>query len=293
MRPVIFAMPENEDLGARLASRVAAKAGHLEHRRFPDGESYLRFMTRVEGRSVALACSLHHPDDKAVPLLLAAAALKDLGARRVGLVAPYLAYMRQDVRFKEGEAVTSGAFAKLLSSGFDWIATIDPHLHRHASLDEIYSVPVSVGHATPLLADYLRPFGAVIFLVGPDEESEQWVSALSLAAGVPYVTMRKTRHSDRSVSITFTGLERFHGRRPILVDDMISSATPWRWQFGKSSNLALPRPSVCRFTAYLLTTLFDVLKRLVQQLSRSTQFPGQPRFWMLLRPSRRTVSRHL
>jgi ribose-phosphate pyrophosphokinase len=221
--PVIFAMPENENLWAGLASCVAAEAGQLEYRQFPDGESYLRFATPVEGRSVALACSLHHPDGKALPLLLAAAALRDLGARRVGLVAPYLAYMRQDTRFKEGEAVTSVAFAGLLSSGFNWIATIDPHLHRHASLNEIYSVPISVGHATPILADYLSSLEADVFLVGPDEESEQWVSALGSAAGVPHVTMQKIRLGDRSVSITFSGLEQFHGRRPVLVDDMISS----------------------------------------------------------------------
>ena len=223
MKPVIFAMPGNEELGARLASRVAAEEGRLEYRRFPDGESYLRFATPVEGRSVVLACSLHQPDGKTLPLLLAAAALKDLSARRVGLAAPYLAYMRQDARFKEGEAVTSVAFAGLLSSSFDWIATIDPHLHRHASLNEIYSVPVSVGHATPVLASYLSSLGSGLFLVGPDEESEQWVSALGSAAGVPHVTMRKTRLGDRSVSIAFSGLERFHGRRPILVDDVISS----------------------------------------------------------------------
>jgi ribose-phosphate pyrophosphokinase len=223
VRAIIFAMPGNEELGARLASRVAAEEGRLEYRRFPDGESYLRFATPVEGRSVALACTLHQPDSKTLPLLLAAAALKDLGACRVGLVAPYLAYMRQDSRFKEGEAVTSIAFARFLSSGFDWIATIDPHLHRHASLNEIYSVPVSIGHATPVLAAYLSSLGSELFLVGPDEESEQWVSALGSAAGVPHVTMRKTRLGDRSVSITFSGLDQFHGRRPILVDDMISS----------------------------------------------------------------------
>ena len=223
MRPVVFAMPGNEELGARLASRLAAEDGRLEYRKFPDGESYLRFATPVEGRSVAVACSLYQPDAKTLPLLLAAAALRDLGARRVGLVAPYLAYMRQDSRFKEGEAVTSVAFARLLSGGFDWIVTIDPHLHRHASMSEIYSVPVSVGHAAPVLASYLSTLGADLFLIGPDEESEQWVSSLGSAAGVPFVTMRKKRLGDRSVTITFSGLEQFHGRRPVLVDDMISS----------------------------------------------------------------------
>lgn len=223
MKPVIFALPGNNELAAGIAATAKADVGELSHRRFPDGESYLRFLTPVEGRSIALACSLHDPDSKSLPLLLAAAALRDLGAHRVGLVTPYLGYMRQDKRFNPGEAVTSVSFARLLSGAFDWIVTIDPHLHRHASLTDIYNIPVGVGHATAVLADYLRPQSGSVFLVGPDEESEQWVSTLSVAASVPFVTMQKTRSGDRSVSIAFSGLDAFRGLRPVLVDDMISS----------------------------------------------------------------------
>ena len=142
MTPVIFAMPGNEPLAGALADALGCRAGEIEYRRFPDGESYLRFLTPPAGLPVALVCSLDAPDGKVLPLLLAAAALKDESALRIGLVAPYLAYMRQDKRFKDGEAVTSRGFAKLLSASFDWIVTVDPHLHRYKSLEEIYTVPV-------------------------------------------------------------------------------------------------------------------------------------------------------
>ena len=243
MRPLIFAMPGNEALASALAAALGAEAGEMEHRRFPDGESYLRFVTPVAGRSAALACSLHAPDGKVLPLLFAAAALKDLGAARVGLVAPYLAYMRQDARFREGEAVTSASFARLLSTAVDWIATIDPHLHRHASMAEIYSVPVAVGHAAPLLADYLRQRRGGVFLVGPDEESEQWVAAVGASADVPHVTMRKTRRGDRDVSIAFSGLEPFRGLTPVLVDDMISSGRTMEVAVRQFIALGFPPPA--------------------------------------------------
>lgn len=223
MSAIVFGMPGNEALAEALARSLAAPSGTLEHRKFPDGESYIRFVDAVEGRSVMLACSLHDPDPKTLRLLLAAAAAKDLGAARVGLVAPYLGYMRQDKRFHEGEAVTSRAFAGLLSAAFDWIATIDPHLHRYNSMAEIYTVPVAVGHAAPLLAEYLRTLGRGAVLVGPDEESEQWVAAVAAAAGLPHVTMRKARHGDRDVTINFAGIEPFRHLVPVLVDDMISS----------------------------------------------------------------------
>ena len=223
MKALFFAMPSNETLAIALATGTGAEVGRLEYRRFPDLESYLRFHGDVDGRATVLACSLHAPDSKALPLLLAAQALRDLGVGSVGLVAPYLAYMRQDRRFNEGEAVTSSSFARLLSGAFDWIATIDPHLHRYASMAEIYSVPVLVGHAMPVLVDYLQLKRGAAFLVGPDEESQQWVSSVAQAAGAPFVTLRKTRHGDNDVSIDFPDISRFKGLTPVLVDDIISS----------------------------------------------------------------------
>ena len=156
MKPLLFALPGNEELTARLAARLAADLGSLETRRFPDGETYVRLLTEVRARSVVLVCTLDSPDDKTLRLLFAAHAARDLGAARVGLVAPYLAYMRQDKRFRSGEAITSNAYARLLSASVDWIVTIDPHLHRRSSMSEIYSIPVAVCHAASKFSDWIR-----------------------------------------------------------------------------------------------------------------------------------------
>lgn len=223
MNVVVFAMPGNEGLARDIAAMTDAELGKLEYRKFPDRESYMRFSTDVRTKQVVLACSLHDPDRKVLPLLLAASALRDLGATRVGLAAPYLAYMRQDRRFKEGEAVTSTDFARLLSASFDWIATIDPHLHRRTAMSEIYSIPALVGHAAPVLTDYIKHHTDGAFLIGPDEESEQWVAAVASAAAVPHVTLKKERRGDRDVVISFPDLSAFAGKTPVLVDDVISS----------------------------------------------------------------------
>lgn len=223
MKAVVFALPGNEILAGGLASGLDGELGLLEYRRFPDRESYLRALTDVQGKHVILSCTLDDPDSKTLPLLLAASAMRDLGAARIGLAAPYLGYMRQDRRFKDGEAITSAYYARLLSAAFDWLATVDPHLHRHLSLNEIYTIPSAVGHATPILRDYLRSQRRGIFLIGPDEESEQWVASLAADAGVPHLTLRKERLSDRSVAVHFPDLSRFKGLSPVLVDDVISS----------------------------------------------------------------------
>ena len=223
MKPLLFALPGNEELTSRLSALLAAERGDLESRRFPDGETYVRLLAEIQGRSVVLVCTLDKPDDKSLRLLFAAHAARDLGAARIGLVAPYLAYMRQDKRFRSGEAITSNAYARLLSASLDWIVTIDPHLHRRSSMSEIYSVPVAVCHAARKLSSWIREHVSDAIVIGPDSESEQWVSAVASAAGVPFTTLDKTRHGDRDVEIKIPDVERWRNRRAVLVDDIISS----------------------------------------------------------------------
>jgi ribose-phosphate pyrophosphokinase len=221
--PIIFALPGNEALAAALASHLHASVGELAIRRFPDGETYLRFVTPVTGSKVVLACSLHHPDDQVMPLLFAAATAKELGAAAVGLVTPYLGYMRQDKRFNEGEAVTSALFARLLSQHIDWLVTVDPHLHRWHSLDQIYSVPSTVIPAAPLLAAWIKAHVENPVLIGPDAESEQWVSAVAGIASAPHVVLEKIRRGDRDVTISMPNPAILRDRTPVLVDDIIST----------------------------------------------------------------------
>ncbi len=223
MNTVVFALPGNDTLAAALAPAIGAEAGALVMRRFPDDESYLRFDTPVSGRKVVLACSLHQPDTFALPLLFAAATARELGATTIGLAAPYLGYMRQDKRFCDGEAVTSALFAKLLSQHIDWLVTVDPHLHRWKSLDEIYTIPSVVVPAAPLLAAWIKANVATPVLIGPDAESEQWVSAVARIAGAPHVVLEKVRHGDRDVSVSIPDPAALRGHTPVLVDDIIST----------------------------------------------------------------------
>ena len=244
MKPLLFALPGNEDFAGRLNTGLGAELGSLETRRFPDGETYVRLVSNVEGRSVVLVCTLDRPNDKTLPLLFTAHAARDLGASRIGLVAPYLGYMRQDKRFRPGEAITSSFYGRLLSSIVDWIVTVDPHLHRRTFMSEIYSVTAVVCHAAPKLSAWIREHVPTAFVIGPDVESEQWVSAVATDAGVPWLTLEKTRHGDRDVEIKFRDLERWRGQTPVLVDDIISSGRTMEVTLRHLSDLGFPA-SVC------------------------------------------------
>ena len=224
MKPLIFDVASAQGLCGRLAQLLNAEQGELERRQFPDGETYLRFTTSVEDRDVILLCTLDRPDPKLAPLLFAASAARTQKVRSVGLVAPYLAYMRQDAQFHAGEAVTSETFARTLSDAFNWLVTVDPHLHRHADLGDIYSIPAFAATATDAIAHWIGKSVADPIIIGPDEESRQWVERIAAGARARSVVLRKERSGDYSVSIDASGLEHLARGTPVLVDDIASSA---------------------------------------------------------------------
>ncbi|WP_376693935.1 ribose-phosphate pyrophosphokinase [Wenzhouxiangella sp. EGI_FJ10409] len=224
-RALLLPFTGSEELADALAERLDLPLGELEWRRFPDGESYLRVHDDPAGRDVLVVARLDHPDDKLASLLFAADLVRELGAARIGLVCPYLPYMRQDMRFRPGEAVTSRPFARWLSGGFDWLVTVDPHLHRYASLDELYSLDSRVVEAAPALAEWIASEVDDPVLIGPDGESEQWVSAVAGLRGLPWRVFTKKRHGDRDVTLQLPELDALAGHTPVLVDDIISSGT--------------------------------------------------------------------
>ena len=220
---VVLAAPGHEALAASLASQLGGRLVDLESRRFPDGERYVRIAGNLDGASVVVAATLRDPDPQLATLLFMADAAREQGASRVGLAAPYLAYLRQDRRFRDGEAVTSRTFAKVISGSFDWLVTMDPHLHRYAGLDEIYAIPSAVAHAAADLSLWIRDNVEDPIVIGPDSESEQWAREVAKAARAPIAVLAKTRHGDRDVEIDVVGTE-VGARTPVLVDDIISSA---------------------------------------------------------------------
>jgi ribose-phosphate pyrophosphokinase len=223
----LFAINGHEQIMHALLQQLPAQRGECSVRRFPDGESYVRVLSDVAGQHAIIVCGLEYPDEKCLPLLFLARALREQGAASVGLVSPYLAYMRQDKRFHDGEALTSKHFAQLVSSHVDWLITVDPHLHRYHAMSDVYAIPAQALHAAPLLSAWCQTLGDA-FLIGPDAESEQWVSALAAPAGLPYVIASKIRHGDREVEITLPDTAHLAGKTPVLIDDVIASGMTMR-----------------------------------------------------------------
>lgn len=189
---------------------------------FPDGESKITLPTPLPA-TVVLVRTLNHPNAKLLELLIAAAAARQNGAQKVFLVAPYLCYMRQDIAFSPGEAISQKIVGALLADHFDAVITVDPHLHRISTLREAIPKGEAISlSAAPLMGNVIMRSGQRPLLVGPDEESAQWVKQVAAPAKLDYVVAGKLRHGDRDVEITLPDYD-YTGRDALLVDDMISS----------------------------------------------------------------------
>lgn len=219
---VVIAVPGSDKQARELATRLDATLFVPEVRQFPDGEIYVRIDGDVKGHDVVLVGSLLDAGQRFLLIAFLAGTARDLGAKTVGLVAPYLSYLRQDSRFKTGEGVTATYFARLMSQVVDWLVTVDPHLHRLDSLDHVYSIPTTIARAAPSIAGYIAARIEKPVLVGPDAESVQWVSAVAAGCNAPYVILEKTRRGDRDVSISMPD-QAWSGHTPVLIDDIVST----------------------------------------------------------------------
>jgi len=220
----ILAYPGNEALARSLADRAGGEVVPLEFRHFPDGETYLRVKGVVAGRTVVVACGLDGPNEKAMGLFLLASTLRDLGAKRILLAAPYLGYMRQDRPFLDGEGVSARYFSRFLSTFLDGLVTVDPHLHRIRRLEDVYTIPAKVVAAAPAISAWLAGNVNRPVLIGPDAESEQWVSQVAAGAQCPFIVLEKKRHGDHNVEVSVPDTGALRGRTPVLIDDIISTA---------------------------------------------------------------------
>ncbi len=218
----LLAFDDDTGLAPSLAEALGCPWAVVQRHRFPDGETRLR-LPPVLPSHVVLLRGLQDPNAKLTELLLAAAGARELGAQQLTLVSPYLAYMRQDMAFTPGEVVSQRHLGALLAAAFDAVVTVDPHLHRVASLDEV--LPGRRGlalSAAPLLGAHVARQVPGALLVAPDEEAGQWVRAAAQAAGLAHAVCRKQRHGDREVEVALPDVD-VRGRAVVLLDDVAST----------------------------------------------------------------------
>ena len=219
---LVLAFDDERARAQALAAALGASAAFIDRHRFPDGETRLRLPPSLPA-CVVLLCGLEQPNAKLAELLLAAAGARELGARHLALASPYLANMRQDAAFTPGEVVSQRHLGRLLAAYFDAVLTVDPHLHRVRTMDEV--VPGRRGialSAAQALGGFVARRVPGALLLGPDEEAAQWVRQAAAGNGLEHAVCVKRRHGDREVDVALPAVD-VRGRAVVLFDDVAST----------------------------------------------------------------------
>lgn len=242
--PIVFPLFGHDDLAHAIHQQCQFDWGTINLHQFPDEEIVIQIDVELNKRTVYFVVNLVNPNSKIIPLLFAAETARSLGAAKIILVAPYLPYMRQDKVFEPGQGVTSAYFATLISTYFDGLITIDPHLHRWKSLDTIYNIETKVLHATDEIANWIHHRIPNPILIGPDSESAQWVEKIAQKASAPFLILEKQRNNDFDVEITLPGIDQYRDKTPVLIDDIVSTGMTLVETLKQLHLLHMP-PSVC------------------------------------------------
>jgi len=226
MTKFIVALGQGKDFANALSRHSGARqlAYHVE--RFPDNEMHIRYKESVKGKELLLVQSLSlQPNDALLELVFAGRTAKELGAKKVIGIVPYLAYMRQDKRFKGGECISAKEMAWLLNNSLDALITIDPHLHRIRNLRQIFKIPAKNVSSVDAISEFVeKKFSADnTLVVGPDWESFQWARTVGRKAGMKSVIFQKQRFSSRRVKVHYKKEIDFRGKNIIIIDDIIST----------------------------------------------------------------------
>jgi ribose-phosphate pyrophosphokinase len=219
---LVLYFDDETETACRFAKTAGFPSAVVNRHRFPDGELKLRLPASLPAKVIVYR-SLVHPNEKLIELLFVAQTARQLGASDLTLIAPYLAYMRQDIAFHDGEVVSQKVIGRFLAQVFDGLVTIDPHLHRVATLEEASPVKRAITlSGAPLLGDYIAQKIPDAFLLGPDSESAQWIASAAKKHGFDHAACEKIRRGDKDVQVQLPPVD-LKDRRVVILDDVASS----------------------------------------------------------------------
>ncbi len=231
MNMMIFGGSNYQNLAERVARHARYELGELFVKRFPDNEIYVRLVSNVEGKDCTIIQSTR-TNDELVELILILDALKDMKARKITAVVPYLGYARQDKRSKPGEALSAKTVLKQIDNYSDRILTLNCHFldeegeHDVSKYFDLQDQKLVLNNldAFPILTEYFKEKFAKenVIIISPDKGALQYAEKAARIIGCEFDHLEKTRISARKVKIDGKNLS-VKGKDVLMLDDIIST----------------------------------------------------------------------
>ncbi|XRP96883.1 ribose-phosphate diphosphokinase [Methanocaldococcus sp. 16A] len=216
---IIVSGSQSQNLAFKVAKILNIKLTRVEYKRFPDNEIYVRVVDEINDDEAVIINTQKNQNDAIVETILLCDALRDEGVKKITLVAPYLAYARQDKKFNPGEAISIRALAKIYSNIVDKLITINPH---ETHIKDFFTIPFVYGDAVPKLAEYVKDKLENPIVLAPDKGALEFAKTASEILNAEYDYLEKTRLSPTEIQIAPKTLDA-NGRDVLIVDDIIST----------------------------------------------------------------------
>jgi ribose-phosphate pyrophosphokinase len=223
----LFAGSATPALAAAVAKHLGLSLARCDVAQFPDGETRIGIGESVRGADCFVIQSTCAPvNHNLMELLVMCDALRRASAWRVNAVIPYFGYARQDKKVQAREPITAKLVANLLETvGVDRVITIDLHAGQ---IQGFFDVPVDHLTALDILGNHLRGTGIDgSVVVSPDVGRATEARRLANYLGLPLAMLYKRRTSPTETSVTHV-IGEVEGLRPLMIDDMISTAGTMR-----------------------------------------------------------------
>jgi len=216
---IITSLQGTESLAKNVAHQLKAKYISPKLETFADGESKISLPKNPKGQTVVLVASFYpNQNEKIIQSLLIAGIAKDYKAKKIILVTPFIPYIRQDTHFENYDSF-SAKYIFPLFKNFDQVIAIDPHLQRLTSLKELGKNMTRIS-TNPLIAEYIqKKFKEDFTIIGPDEESKQWIQKIADYLKEKVVILKKKRFPETKVKIQVHDFKR----NVVIIDDIIGT----------------------------------------------------------------------
>jgi ribose-phosphate pyrophosphokinase len=216
---IVVSGSQSQNLAFKVAKLLNTKLTRVEYKKFPDNEIYVRVVDEINDDEAVIINTQKNQNDAIVETILLCDALRDEGVKNITLVAPYLAYARQDKKFNPGEAISIRALAKIYSNIVDRLITINPH---ETHIKDFFTIPFIYGDAIPKLAEYVKDKLDNPIVLAPDKGALEFAKTASKILNAEYDYLEKTRLSPTEIQIAPKTLDA-KDRDVLIVDDIIST----------------------------------------------------------------------
>ncbi len=229
---IVIVGPSSQILGIKIAQELCVESLNTETKKFPDGENYIRInienATLITGKEVIIVQSTGpsasaDQNARLMELFMMIDSVKSMGAEKIIVVAPYLAYARQDKIFRSGESEFAKSIINMINYfGINEFYSVD--VHNPVILNEFSCKAINID-SMKLLADYVKTLGAKdIVVVAPDKGAKERSHAFANHFGenIPVEIFEKKRDV-KTGEIKMSSNSNLKDKDVVIADDIIAT----------------------------------------------------------------------